>query len=75
MGYNNLSHIMNAKEKLVEILNGCNFYFHFTMYAIYNDGARMLTLTNNNCEDSATIFKKKAVFSQLDFRDTIDYIQ
>lgn len=68
-------YIMKAKEKLLDILNGSNFYFHFTRVAVYKNGTRVLTLTDNNCEDSATIFKKKAVFSQLDFRDTMAYIQ
>lgn len=66
---------MEAKNKLQEILNGNDFYFQFTRVGIYKNGKLLLTLTDDNCEDATTIFRRSAVFSQLDFRDTMEYIQ
>lgn len=66
---------MKAKDKLQEIMNGDDFYFQFTRVGIYKNGKLILTLTNDNCEDATTIFRRSAVFSQLDFGDTMEYIQ
>lgn len=66
---------MKAKNKLQEILDGNDFYFQFTRVGIYKNGKPLLTLTDDNCEDATTIFKRSAVFSQLNFRDTMEYIQ
>lgn len=66
---------MKAKNKLQEILNGDDFYFQFTRVSIQKNGKLTLTLTNDNCENATTIFRRSAVFSQLDFRDTMEYRQ
>lgn len=50
------------KEAINKIANGSDFYFRFMTIDVIRNGELLKKLTDSNCEDSSTTFRKGGSF-------------
>lgn len=69
-----------AKDAIRRIANGSDFYFRFKAIDIIKNGCLIEKLTDENCDDSTSVFKKDrfscGIFTKLDFaEDAMESLQ